>query len=143
MPADRIATVKPVPEKNADSRVSAVYEDIRRTKGIDFVPNFWRTLATNPELLESVWTNVKRRMHPELAGSKSNLDARTREIIALAVSVTNGCDYCINSHTAALIKLGMDPETLGEVMAIVGLYNQTNVLAEGYQVQPDVLPPAT
>ena len=69
------------------------------------------------------------------------LDPTTREIIALAVSATNGCPYCINSHTAALRKLGMDIETLGEVMAIVGLFNMTNSLANGYQVEPDVRPP--
>ena len=68
------------------------------------------------------------------------LDPTTREIIALAVSATNGCPYCINSHTAALRKLGVDQETLGEVMAIVGLFNMTNSLANGYQVEPDVRP---
>ena len=80
-------------------------------------------------------------MHPEAAGRASPLDAKTREIIALAVSATNGCPYCVNSHTAALHKLGVDPETLGEVMAIVGLFNMTNALANGYQVEPDVKPP--
>lgn len=65
----------------------------------------------------------------------------TREIIALAVSATNGCSYCVNSHTAALKKLGVDDETLGEVMAVVGLFNSTNAIADGYQVEPDVLPP--
>ena len=69
------------------------------------------------------------------------LDPRTREIIALAVSASNGCEYCVNSHTAALIKLGTDPETLGEIMAIIGLFNMTNSLADGYRIQPDVVPP--
>lgn len=140
---DRTATVRPVSDREADPRVAAIYADIKRTKNIDFVPNFWCTLATNPALLESVWATLKRWMHPEQHGHKSNLDARTREIIALAVSATNSCDYCINSHTAALIKLGVDRETLGEVMAIVGLFNMTNSLANGYQVKPDVLPPQT
>lgn len=80
-------------------------------------------------------------MHPEAVGRAPKLDAVTREIIALAVSATNACPYCINSHTVALRKLGVDKETLGEVMAIVGLFNQTNALASGYQVEPDVLPP--
>jgi AhpD family alkylhydroperoxidase len=80
-------------------------------------------------------------MHPESGGRKSRLDPLTREIIALAVSATNGCAYCINSHTAAVRKLGLDLETLGEVMAVVGLFNSTNALADGYQVEPDVLPP--
>jgi AhpD family alkylhydroperoxidase len=80
-------------------------------------------------------------MHPDQAGREPRLDARTREIIALAVSATNGCAYCINSHTTALVKQGTDPETLGEILAIAGLFNMTNALAEGYQVEPDVLPP--
>jgi AhpD family alkylhydroperoxidase len=80
-------------------------------------------------------------MHPEQAGRESRLDPRTREVIALAVSATNGCAYCTNSHTAALVKLGADPETLGEILAIAGLFNMTNALADGYRVEPDVLPP--
>jgi AhpD family alkylhydroperoxidase len=79
-------------------------------------------------------------MHPEAAGRQSQLDARTREIIALAVSATNGCAYCVNSHTAALRKLGLSTEALGEVLAIVGLFNNTNAIADGYQIEPDILP---
>jgi AhpD family alkylhydroperoxidase len=141
MPADRIATVAPVPEGGATGKVAEVYADIRRTKGIDFVPNLWRVLATNPDHLELVWGRLKAVMHPEATGRAAKLDARTREIIALAVSATNGCSYCVNSHTAALRKLGVDAETLGEVMAVVGLFNTTNALADGYQVEPDILPP--
>ena len=141
MPADRIATVPPVPEEAATGKVAAVYADIKRTKNLPAVPNFWRVLATNPDHLELVWTRLKAIMHPEAAGRTSKLDPVTREIIALAVSATNGCAYCINSHTAALRKLGVDPEMLGEVMAVVGLFNSTNALADGYQVEPDVLPP--
>lgn len=135
-----LATVLPVSEDQASERVAKIFADIQRTKEIDFVPNFWRTLATQPELLESVWNNLKKWMHPEATGRESCLDDKTREIIALAVSATNACPYCINSHTAALGKLGVDSEVLGEVMAIVGLFNQTNSLANGYQIQPDVLP---
>jgi AhpD family alkylhydroperoxidase len=105
------------------------------------VPVFWRTIATNPGQLELVWTNLKTLMHPEAVGHTARLNPTTREIIALAVSATNSCPYCINSHTAALRKLGMDEETLGEVMAIIGLFNMTNSLANGYQVEPDVRPP--
>jgi AhpD family alkylhydroperoxidase len=141
MPTGRIATVPPVPEERATGKVAAVYEDIKKTKNLQAVPNLWRVLATNPDHLELVWTRLKAIMHPEADGRTSKLDARTREIIALAVSATNGCSYCINSHTAALRKLGMDLETLGEVMAVVGLFNSTNSLANGYQVEPDVLPP--
>ncbi|HET6575579.1 MAG TPA: carboxymuconolactone decarboxylase family protein [Fimbriiglobus sp.] len=141
MPTGRVATVTPVAEEAAAGKVAAVYSDIRKTKGIDRVPNFWRVLATNPDHLELVWTRLKALMHPEAAGRSSPLDPATREIIALAVSATNGCAYCVNSHTAALRKLGVSTEALGEVLAIVGLFNSTNVLADGYQIEPDVLPP--
>ncbi|HSQ58350.1 MAG TPA: carboxymuconolactone decarboxylase family protein [Gemmata sp.] len=136
-----MATVKPVEEREAAGKVAAIYADIKRTKNIDFVPNLWRVLATNPDHLELVWSRLKAIMHPEAAGRTSKLDARTREIIALAVSATNGCAYCVNSHTAALRKLEMDAETLGEVMAVIGLFNSTNAIADGYQVEPDILPP--
>ena len=141
MPAGRVATVTPVSEEAATGKVAAIYEDIRRTKGIPAVPNFWRVLATNPDQLELVWSRLKALMHPEAAGRTPALDPITREVIALAVSATNGCAYCINSHTAALRKLGMTPHALGEVLAIVGLFNTTNTLADGYQVEPDVFPP--
>ena len=141
MPAGRVATVPPVPEESAAGVVAEVYADIRRTKKLDAVPNFWRVLATNPDQLEIIWTRLKAIMHPEAAGRTSPLDPLTREIIALAVSATNGCAYCVNSHTAALRKLGTSPETLGEVLAIAGLFNMTNALADGYQIEPDMLPP--
>jgi len=141
MPDDRIATVRPVEERKATAEVAAIFADIKRTKNIDFVPAFWRTIAINPVQLELVWTSLKTLMHPEAVGRGSRLDPKTREIIALTVSATNGCPYCINSHTTALRNQGMDEETLGEVMAIVGLFNMTNSLANGYQVEPDVLPP--
>ena len=137
----RIATVIPVSESTATGKVAEIFADIKKTKNIDFVPNLWRVLATSPDQLELIWTRLKALMHPEAAGRTSPLDARTREIIALAVSATNGCAYCVNSHTAALRKQGVDTETLGEVLAIVGLFNQTNALADGYQIEPDVLPP--
>jgi len=141
MPEERIATVHPVEEGAATGKVAAIFADIKNTKNIDFVPAFWRVIATNPAQLELVWTNLKTLMHPEAAGRAARLDPATREIIALAVSATNACPYCINSHTAALRKLGLDEETLGEVLAIVGLFNMTNALANAYQVQPDVRPP--
>lgn len=139
--ATRIATVAPVEESNASPRVAAIFNDIKQTKKLDFVPNFWRVLATNPDQLELIWTRLKALMHPEAAGRTSPLDAVTREIIALAVSATNGCSYCVNSHTSAVRKLGLNVEALGEVLAIVALFNSTNALADGYQIEPDVLPP--
>lgn len=141
MEQPRTATVRPIPEDEATGRVAEIYEDIRRTKNLDFVPNFWRTLATNPTLLETVWSQLKTLMHPEAVGRTSKLEPAVREMIALAVSATNGCSYCVNSHTAALRKLGADVETVGEVLAIAGLFNQTNALSDGFQIVPDVLPP--
>jgi AhpD family alkylhydroperoxidase len=141
MSTSRIATVTPVAEETATGKVAAIYADIKQTKNLTRVPNLWRVLATNPDHLELVWTRLKSIMHPEAAGRVSRLDPLTREIIALAVSATNGCAYCVNSHTAALRKLGMDAETLGEVLAVVGLFNTTNALADAYQVEPDILPP--
>ena len=137
----RIATVRPVSEDEAKGKVAAIYADIKATKGLERVPNFWRVLAVNPDHLELVWTQLKTLMHPEAMGRRSTLDPLTREMIALAVSATNGCAYCTNSHTTAVRKLGLSPEALGEVMAIVGLFNMTNALADGYQVTPDVVPP--
>ncbi len=140
MPESRTATIRPVDEHKAPREVAQIFTDIKQTKGINFVPAFWRTIATNPLLLHSVWTSLKTLMHPEASNRSAYLDSKTREIIALAVSVTNGCPYCINSHTSALQKLGVDHETLGEIMAIVGLFNMTNALANGYQIEPDVRP---
>lgn len=140
MSATRQATVRLVDEQGAGGKVREIFDDIKRTKNIDFVPNIWRALATNPDHLELVWRQLKALMHPEAAGRKSRLDAKTRETIALVVSATNGCSYCVNSHTATLKKLGVDGETLGEILAIAGLFNQTNALADGYQIEPDVLP---
>jgi AhpD family alkylhydroperoxidase len=139
--SSRSATVRLVDEQGASGKVRQVFDDIKKTKNIDHVPNFWRALASSPAHLELTWQQLKALMHPEASGRTSKLDAKTREIIALAVSATNGCSYCVNSHTTALRKLGIDTETLGEVMAIVALFNGTNALADGYQMEPDVLPP--
>ena len=130
-----MATVKLVDENCDDPRVRAVFADIKATKKIDRVPSIWRALATHPEHLELCWTRLKAIMQP---GRK--IDLLTKEIIALAVSATNGCVYCVNSHTAAVQKLGLDNEGLAEVLAVVGLYNQMNTLADAYQVEPDVRP---
>lgn len=129
-----MATVKLVDENTSDPKVRTIFEDIKATKQIDRVPNIWRALATNPEHLELCWTRLKAIMRP------GRVDLLTKEIIALAVSVTNGCTYCINSHTAAVKKLGLDNEALGEVLAVVGLYNAMNRLADAYQIEPDIVP---
>jgi AhpD family alkylhydroperoxidase len=141
MPNTPAATVRPVDENSATAKVTAIFDDIKRTKSIDFVPAFWRTIATNPTQLELVWGTLKTLMHPEAVGRTARLEPMVREMIALAVSATNSCPYCVNSHTATLRKLGLDEQGLGEVMAIVGLFNMTNSLANGYQIDPDVRPP--
>jgi AhpD family alkylhydroperoxidase len=127
-------TVKLVDENCPDPIVQEVFRDIKATKKIDFVPNIWRALATHPEHLRLCWTRLKAIMKP------GKVDLLTKEIVALAVSVTNSCRYCINSHTAATQKLGLDNEGLGEVLAVVGLFNQMNKLSDAYQVEPDILP---
>ena len=127
-------TVKLVDENDPNPIVQRVFRDIKETKKIDWIPNIWRALATHPEHLELCWTRLKAIMRP------GKVDSLTKEIVALAVSATNGCNYCINSHTAAAMKLGLDVEGLGEVLAVVGLFNQMNKLADAYQVEPDILP---
>ena len=129
-----MATVKLVDENSTNPIVQRVFADIKATKKIDRVPNVWRALASHPEHLELCWTRLKAIMQP------GKLDMLTKELIAIAVSATNGCSYCINSHTAAAQKLGLDTEALGELLAVVGLFNMTNKLVEGYQIEPDVFP---
>ena len=111
--------------------VRAIYDEIMAVKSIDFVPNFWKSLASHPPLLARVWRGLDESMRP------GALDGLTKEMVALAVSATNGCTYCIRSHTAAARKLGMTDVMLGELMAVVGTFNQTNRLADGYQVEVD------
>lgn len=124
-------TVGMVEYADASPEVRAIYDQIMATKGIDFVPNFWKTLGSHPPLLAEVWRSLDQAMRP------GRLDSLTKEMIALAVSATNGCTYCIRSHTAAARKLGMDDEMLGELMAVAGTFNQANRLADGYQVEVD------
>lgn len=127
-------TVKLVDEQNASPRVKAIYDEIKATKKIDFVPNFWRALAAHPDNLERAWQQGKSIM------KDGKVSLLVKEIVALAVSATNSCRYCINAHTAACLKLGLDQESLGEVLAVIGLYNQFNKMADAFQVDPDVMP---
>jgi AhpD family alkylhydroperoxidase len=129
-----MSTVRLIDESSDHPKVRAIFDDIKRTKKIERVPNIWRALATNPDHLELCWTRLKAIMQP------GKVDLLTKEIIALAVSATNNCAYCINSHTAAAQKLGLGTEALGEVLAVVGLFNQMNSLANAHQVEPDILP---
>jgi AhpD family alkylhydroperoxidase len=116
-------------EAGADIR--AVYDDIMRTRGTDRVNNFWKALANDPPTLRRIWESLKQVMAP------GALDPLTKELVYLAVSATNGCAYCTASHSAAAKRAGMTSEMLGELLAVVGMANQTNALANGYRVPVD------
>jgi AhpD family alkylhydroperoxidase len=117
--------------RDASAEVRAVFDDIKRTRRVDDVNNFWKYLARDPATLGRTWESVKEVMAP------GALDAVTKEMIYLAVSVTNGCAYCIASHTAAARKAGMSEKMFGELLAVVGMANETNRLANGYRVPID------
>src|SRR5579871_6500120 len=116
---------------NASPEVRAVYDDIMATRQTDWINNFWKTLAQDPATLRRTWENIKAVM----AGGA--LDALTKEMIYVAVSASNQCPYCIASHTAAARKAGMTDAMFAEVMAVVGMANETNRLASGYRVEID------
>lgn len=126
-----MATVQMVEYEDAIPAVRQVYDDIMETRQVDWINNFWKVLAVQPELLQRTWNGVKEVMAP------GAIDPLTKEMIYVAVSVTNGCTYCINSHTAAARKKGMSNEMLAELMAVVGMANQTNALVNGFQVEVD------
>jgi AhpD family alkylhydroperoxidase len=116
---------------DASPEVRAVYDDLMATRKIDWVGNIWKSLAHDPVTLRRTWESVKQVMAP------GALDALTKELIYVAVSTTNQCHYCIASHTASARKAGMSEEMFGELMAVVGMANETNRLASGYQVPID------
>jgi AhpD family alkylhydroperoxidase len=116
---------------DASPEVRAVYDDIMETRQTDWVNNFWKALAVDPVTLRRTWESVKEVMAP------GTLDPLTKELLYVAVSVTNGCEYCIASHTAAARKKGMSDEQLAELFAVVGMANETNALATGYGVPVD------
>jgi AhpD family alkylhydroperoxidase len=122
---------KPIEYREASKEVRAVFDDIMQTRKVDDVNNFWKYLARDPATLKRTWESVKQIMAP------GALDPLTKEMIYLAVSVTNGCGYCIASHTAAARKAGMSEAMFGEVMAVAGMANETNRLADGYRVPID------
>ncbi|MBD1843429.1 carboxymuconolactone decarboxylase family protein [Cyanobacteria bacterium FACHB-63] len=117
---------------DASDEVRAVYDDIRATRQTDYINNFWKALANHPPTLRRTWETIK-----EVMIAPGELDPLTRELIYIAVSVTNGCEYCIASHTAAARSKGMSETVLGEVLAIVATANTTNRLANGYRVPVD------
>src|SRR5512139_3317717 len=124
-------TPPPIEYADASPAVRAVYDDIKASRNVPDVNNFWKYLARDPAVLKRTWESVKEVMAP------GSLDPLTKEMIYLAVSVTNGCGYCIASHTAAARKAGMTDAMFGEVMAVTGMANETNRLANGHRVPID------
>lgn len=127
-----MSTVKPADDLEADPRVKAVFDDIRATRKSDFVNNMWRYLAFDPALLERTWAEVKAVM-----ATPSALDPLVKEMLYIAVSVTNGCSYCVHSHTAAAKAKGMTDAHYAELLSIVSLAGKTNQLATALQVPVD------
>src|SRR4051812_29850810 len=133
-----MATLGLIEYKDASPQVREIYDDIMAVRKTDWINNFWKALAHDPNTLRRTWESVKQIMAP------GALDAVTKEMIYLAVSASNQCGYCIASHTAAARKAGMSDEMFAELMSVVGMANETNRLASGYQVEIDpqfVAPP--
>jgi AhpD family alkylhydroperoxidase len=126
-----MATLGMIEYQDASAEVRAVYDDIMATRQTDYINNFWKALARDPATLRRTWESIKQIMAP------GSLDAVTKEMLYLAVSATNQCGYCIASHTAASRKAGMTDVQFAELMAVVGMANETNRLASGYQVEID------
>jgi AhpD family alkylhydroperoxidase len=123
--------VTPIQYEHAPPEVRAVYDDIKATRKVDDVNNFWKALAAHPPTLHRTWESVKEVMAP------GALDPLVKELVYVAVSVTNGCEYCIASHTAGARRAGATDEQLAELLAVVGMANETNALATGYGVPVD------
>src|SRR5499427_8107553 len=124
---ERMSQLQPVEYAKAPAKVRAVFDDIKATRNVPDVNNFWKYLARDPALLKRTWESIKDVMRP------GSLDALTKEMIYVAVSVSNGCDYCIASHSAGARKAGMTEAMFAELMAVVGMANETNRLANGYR----------
>ena len=126
-----MSLVRIIEYPDASPQVKVVYDDIMKTRGVDWINNFWKALANDPAQLARVWAQVKEVMAP------GALDPLVKEMVYVAVSATNGCEYCTFSHTAAARKKGMTDAMLMELMAVVGLANQTNRLANGLRIDVD------
>jgi AhpD family alkylhydroperoxidase len=126
-----MATLGLIEYQDASLEVRAVYDDIMATRKTDWINNFWKALAKDPPALRRTWNSIKEIMAP------GALDPLTKEMLYVAVSVSNQCGYCIASHTAAARKAGMSDAMFAELMAVVGMANETNRLASGYQVEID------
>ena len=120
-----------IEESEAKGKVKEIFEDIKQKRNIKFVNNFWKMLANEPETLERPWNSLQQVM------KKGALDEMTKELIYIAVSITNSCEYCIKSHSSAAIKKGASKDMLAELNAVVGMANETNKLVESYQVKVD------
>ena len=126
-----MAIVPLIEYADASADVKAVYDDIMSTRKTDWVGNFWKALANHPATLRRTWESLRQVMAP------GALDPLTKEMLYIAVSATNHCGYCIRSHTGAARKAGMTDAMLGELLAVIGMANETNRLVEGYQVEID------
>ena len=126
-----MAVFNMIEEADATGKVKEVFEDIKKKRNTDYINNFWKMLANNPETLERTWNNLKQIM------KSGALDPVTKELIYVAVSITNSCEYCIKSHTFAAKKKGATDQMLKEMIDVVGIANQNNKLVESYQVQVD------
>jgi AhpD family alkylhydroperoxidase len=126
-----MATLGLIEYDSASSEIRALYDDIMATRNTDWINNFWKAIARDLATLRRTWSSIKEIMKP------GALDPLTKEMIYVAVSATNQCGYCIASHTAAARKAGMTDEMFAELMAVVGMANETNRLASGYQVEID------
>lgn len=126
-----MATVPILTDEAAGPEARAVFDDIRAKRGTDYVNDFWRALANDPALLRATWERLGQVMGP------GALDPLVKEMIYIAVSVTNGCSYCAHSHTAAARARGMTPAMHGELMAVIAMAAQTNALATALQIEPD------
>ena len=126
-----MATLGLVEYNDASAEVRIIYDDIMATRKTDWINNFWKALANDPVTLKRTWEDIKQIMAP------GTLDAVTKEMIYVAVSVSNQCDYCIASHIASAKKKGMTDQMFRELMAVVGMANESNRLVAGYQVEVD------
>ena len=122
---------KPVKENQVKGRVKKVFDDIKKSRKVKSIPNFWKYIANNPYTLERTWKNTKEIM------KNGALDSKTKELIYIAVSITNSCEYCIRSHSFAAKKKGATDQMLKEMIDVVGIANQNNKLVESYQVEVD------
>ena len=120
-----------ISEKKAKGKIKKIYDDIKKVRKIKKIPNFWKTIAVDPDTLERTWNSLQQVM------KKGALDSLTKELIYVAVSMTNSCEYCIRSHSLAAKKKGMSDKMLKELIAVVAMANETNRLVESYQVKVD------